>query len=147
MVWKQNTAKKEKMKERVLGIDFGGVNMGLALGVSGLTMPLQIIPATNQNTAINAIARVVYENKITKIIIGLPVTAEGKLTTQALEVKKFIKLLSVRIKIPIVLVNEFLSTREALTEAIGIGFSKKRRSRIDHLSAEVVLRRYFESSH
>ena len=130
--------------EKLLGIDYGETNIGLAFGTAGLTMSLTPISGRNDDTAISEITRLAMENKVAKVIIGLPVFPDGKLTPQALKVKTFVRRLKIRLKTPIVFVDESTSTMEALGKAIDFGISKKRRSKLDSLSAEVILRRYYD---
>lgn len=132
--------------ENLLGIDFGDRNIGVAFGLNGLTMPLPIISAGNLEVAISELVRIVFENKIGKIVVGMPATLEGKPTAQALKVKDFIKRMKIKIKLPVVPVNEHSSTKEALEKAFGLDISKKRRGNLDSLSAEIILKRYFEEA-
>lgn len=132
--------------ELLLGIDYGETNIGLAFGRNGLASPLSIIPAKNEDEALREIARFAIENKVTKIIMGIPLTADGKETAESLKVRRFSKLLKIYLKKPLELVNEHSTSIEALDEAIDIGMSQKGRRKVDNLSAALILTRYFEKS-
>lgn len=132
--------------ELSLGIDYGETNIGLAFGRNGLASPLSIIPAKNEDEALREIARFAIENKVTKIIMGIPLTADGKETAESLKVRRFSKLLKIYLKKPLELVNEHSTSIEALDEAIDIGMSQKGRRKVDNLSAALILTRYFEKS-
>nr|MBP7928066.1 Holliday junction resolvase RuvX [Patescibacteria group bacterium] len=114
-------------KKIYLGIDYGERNIGLAFGTNKLPSPLQIIDGKNPNTAINEIARIVIENKVTNIIVGLPLTQDEKETTQSLKVRRFIKLLKIRVKRPVTFVNEAYTSEESQEEMIELHISQKRR--------------------
>ena len=72
-----------------LGIDFGKTNIGLAIGRNGLVTPLEILPGKNIENSLNQINRTIIENKVDKIVVGLPLTADGKDTTESLEIRRF----------------------------------------------------------
>jgi len=127
----------------LLGIDYGSANIGLAFGRDWLVSPLATISGKDNNTAIKEIARYAMENKVSKIVIGLPQTADGKNTPHAIKVMRFAKLLKIRLKKPITFMNEFATTIESMEEAIETGISKKRRRSVDHLSAAIILKRYY----
>ena len=132
-----------KVEEVLLGVDYGGKNTGLAFGRVGLAEPLRIVNSADPNVVISEISRDTLENKVTKIIIGLPVDAEGRETQQSLEVRRFAKLLKIRLKKPVGFVSEFDTSREALVGTIRSGVSKKGRKETDHYSAALILKRYY----
>lgn len=139
--------KKSKQKEDfLLGIDYGETNIGLAFGRNGLVSPLKVINGKNTNTAIVEISRLLRQNHIQKIVMGLPLTAAGKETKQSLEVRKFAKILKVLTKMPVELYNEHMTTSNALNEAIMMGYSQKSRQETDHLSAAIILKSYFNEN-
>ena len=54
---------KNSYEEKILGIDYGEVNIGLAFGINNLVSPLKVISGRNANTAISEISRYILENK------------------------------------------------------------------------------------
>jgi len=126
-----------------LGIDHGDTNIGLALGNNGLASPLKIISNKNQATAINEISRIIVENKIGTLVVGLPLSPDGKETKQSLKVRKFAKILKTVAKRPVVFQNEDYTSINALEEAIELDVSKKKRKTNDHLAATLILKRYY----
>jgi len=134
------------MGDMVLGIDYGSNNIGLAFGKGEVVAPLTVISGKNDNTAIKEIARYTAENKVRKLVMGLPLTAEGKDTPQARKIRKFGKLLKIKLKLPLEYVNEFATTKESVLMSIQTGMSQKDRRIVDHLSAALILKRYNENS-
>jgi putative Holliday junction resolvase len=126
-----------------LGIDYGEVNIGLAIGNNGLVSPLKIISNKNPGTAMHEIGKVVVENKIGTLILGLPLSPDGKENKQSLKIRKFAKNLKTVVKRPIIFQNEFNSSMDALEEAIDINIPKKKRKTNDHLAAAIILKRYY----
>ncbi|MFC1625005.1 Holliday junction resolvase RuvX [Patescibacteria group bacterium] len=129
---------------RLIGIDYGSSNIGLSLGVNGFVTPLEIIPGKNVETAIYKIIRIALENKVDKFVIGLPLTAEEKETKQSLDTRMFAKKLKVFSKKPVEFQNEFGTSKEALNRAIDLDTPQRKRVTNDHLSASLILRRYYE---
>ena len=129
--------------ETLLGIDYGETNIGLAFGRNGLVQPLRTIPGKNVNEAIKEISRLVLENRVDKLIMGLPLTAEGKETKESHKVRSFSKHLKIYLKKPLIFVNEHLSTKKALADALSLGMNQKSRRNIDHLSAAIILKNYY----
>lgn len=140
---KKKSKKSASISETILGIDYGEGNIGLAFGRNSLVMPLKIISGKDSETAVHEISRYIYENKIDKAVIGLPLTVDGKETNQSRKVRRFARLLKIKSKKPVDFVNEYRTTEESITEAINLGTSKKHREKIDHLSAAIILKEYY----
>jgi putative holliday junction resolvase len=139
---------KSKVKDEILlGVDYGSSRIGLAFGRKGLVEPLKVVSGKNDTVAINEISRVSLENRITKIVVGLPLTYDGKETLQSKEVRRFAKLLKIRLKKPIVFVDEYGSSKESVRSMLGLGVAKKARRTIDHYAAAVILKSYFDQKH
>ena len=139
----KNNPSQTKQDQILLGVDFGEKNIGVALGRNGLVAPLKIIAGTNPQAAIHELSRLGIENKITKFVLGLPLTSEGKETQKSIEVRKFAKLLKILSKKPVVFKNEHSTTKKSTSEAIKIGIPQRGRKKIDHLAAALILKRYF----
>ena len=126
-----------------IGIDYGLTNIGVAMGRNGLVVPIKVIAGKSESEAIHEITRIAMENNAVKIVVGLPLSSQGKETQQSLKTRKFAKLLKIFTKKPVELYDEHSSTKEALSEAISTGISQKHRGIKDHLSAALILKRYF----
>jgi len=133
------------LEEIILGVDFGEKTIGLALGRNGLTSPLKIIQDGRDLTAVNEIYKTALLNKCAKIIVGLPLNSVGKETSQSRKVRHFVKLMKIYIKIPIFFQDEFNTSKEALKEAAAEDLSKRKRKTIDHYSAALILKNYYDS--
>ena len=131
------------MEEILLGVDPGEKHTGIAFGRAGSVAPLDVIDSKNERYLIAQLAKIAIENKVTKVIIGLPLNSEGKDTNQSLKVRKFVKLLKITMKKPVEFVSEYNSTSEAIHGAIRTGISQKRRKSDDGISAALILKRYY----
>jgi len=138
------TSKKNKSEpEIVLGIDYGNKNLGLAFGRDGLVKPLKVVSGSDMPALMHEITKFTFDNRVTKIIVGLPLTYEGKDTQKSKQIRNFAKQLKVYLKKPVEFVNEYRSTEEVL-EGTSFGVPHRGKDPVDHLSAAVILRRYFE---
>ncbi|NMB91734.1 Holliday junction resolvase RuvX [candidate division WWE3 bacterium] len=139
-----NSKKIKYDSATILGVDYGRANIGLALGRNGLVTPLEVISAKNTNNALIRINRVVIENKVELIILGLPLTMEGKDTAESIEIRRFAKILKTNTKRPVETQNEYGSSARAFEEALDLGISEKHRKTNDHLAAAYILRMYYD---
>lgn len=134
---------KEKNEETLLGIDFGDTKIGLAFGRNGLAMPLKIVSSKNKDVALKEICQIAVQNHITKIVIGLPTTYEGKETLQSKKVREFTKVLKHFLKLPSEFMDEYGTSGEALGYLMSTGTSKNRREMDDSVAAALILKRYY----
>lgn len=137
---------KATLSEYLLGIDFGSTNIGLALGKNGLVMPLRSISGKNEAAAIDEINRAAIENKVTKFVVGLPLSAGDKETVQSLNVRRFAKLLKIHSKRQVIFQNEFGTTSdiEHSTDEITESYTGNKKP-TDHFAAALILRKYYDS--
>lgn len=130
---------------RYLGIDYGKKNIGVAFGVDDLAQPLMVVDGKNWDVAIGRVIKIALENKVEKIIIGLPLSGEGKRMQIAFEVERFGKLLESKAKLKVEFFDETATTKEALMGSIEYGLSQKARRKLDAVAAAIMLQHYVES--
>jgi putative Holliday junction resolvase len=132
-------------KENILGIDYGLVNTGIAICDNGIVSPLTIINSKNFNHLQSSLSTLVVKNKINKIVVGLPLSANGSENPQTLKVRQFVNNLKKYIKIPIVFINEYGSTQEFLSSGVVSNVSRKKVKNNDMYSAALIIEYYLES--
>lgn len=127
----------------LLGFDFGTKRIGVAFGetIAGTTKALPTIPADNGTPNWSTVTGLVDEWQPEKIIVGLPLTHDGKklrhLTAAA---KAFAEKLQQHTNLPVTLHDESYSTVEARAQAFEIGgFKKLQKSEIDSHAACIIL--------
>lgn len=130
----------------ILGVDYGDSRVGLAFGRDGVVTPIRVVSGKDPHTAVSRIARVVKEYNIDEIVVGLPLTAEGKETPKSQEVRRFANLLKSKIKKPVHFENEHSTTKGATKLMLNMGVSQKRRRTKDHYSAAIILRKYYRNN-
>ena len=129
----------------VLGVDFGTVRIGLALGElgSGLVLPLPVLanPGSDEETAAR-IEEVARGRDAAVVVIGDPVHMSGEASTMSLRVEKLRAALAARLQVPVVLRDERLSSvgaEEQLTSA-GLKWWQYEKGKIDTLAAMGIVR-------
>lgn len=129
---------------RVLGIDYGSKRIGLAISDESETIANAISPLDNQgeDEVVAAVAKVVRDKEIAKVVVGLPVSLAGGEEWQAKIVKQFAVDLEERIKQKIDFVDERLTTSQA--RAI-LGEHAKKVS-LDSSSAQIILQSYLDAN-
>ena len=133
----------KQTKGRVLGIDFGEARTGLAVSDASRLLASGIgnIKGGGLEKSVEAIAEVVANEKISAIVLGLPVNMNGTEGPRAARIRQLGAMLEERMPhIPLALMDERMTTMAAsrfLNETNTRG--SKRRGVIDTLSAEIIL--------
>jgi putative Holliday junction resolvase len=100
---------------RILALDFGEARCGCALSdpTGTLATPLAAVerPATRKGLA--ALAALVRDNDVERVVVGLPLTLAGEEGRQARETREFVARLEDLVTVPIDLHDERLTTRQA----------------------------------
>ncbi|MES1256254.1 MAG: Holliday junction resolvase RuvX [Acidobacteriota bacterium] len=139
---------------RVLGIDFGRRRVGLAISdPSGtLARPLATVetsPARMLEDVSVEIARLIEDDDgLAEIVVGVPVALDGSPTRMTAEVRGFVRALRARWAVPILGVEERLTSREAESRlAVGERDWKKRKAKLDAAAAAVILQDHLDRLH
>jgi putative Holliday junction resolvase len=134
------------MNERVLAIDYGERRVGMAVSdpTYGYVRGLPTIDRRELTTSLfEAIADVVGEEEIDRIVVGIPFTLEGTEGKAARQVRSFAGDLAQRVALPVDEWDERLTSeaaRRALREA---GHDERAiRTKVDQLSAVLMLEGY-----
>ena len=129
----------------LLGLDVGDIRIGVALSdeLGVAAHPLCTLTRKNRKVDLIAIADLVSIHKVERVIIGLPISLDGSIGTQAEKVQKFAQRLENVIDIPIEFQDERFTTAEA--EDILQELNKDRKEQkelIDEVSAVIILTDY-----
>ena len=134
---------------RFLAIDFGEKRVALALSdpMKIIAKPFKTIFYSNQNDLINKIALIIKDEKIEKIILGLPKGLKGNNTSQTNLVIEFYNFIKDKIDTPIVMEDERLSSVSAkkslILQNIKTGHNK---TLIDETAAAIFLQLYLDKN-
>lgn len=132
---------------RVLGLDVGDKNIGLAISDETRTIAfgLDVIKKTADLKHVIELESIVKEKNITKIVVGMPINMDGTLGLQGKKTTTFINQLKKIFEIPIITWDERFTTKIAEKALIEADISRKKRKRlIDKVSAINILQNYLD---
>ena len=138
---------------RVLGIDYGGRRIGLALSDATATLasPWRLLqrPASEAETLrlmITEIAALLKsEDGLEAVVIGWPRRLDGTPTDHTTLVETFARAIAAQITIPVVLQDERLSSHEAESRlAARQSDWRKRKAKLDAAAAAIILQDYLD---
>jgi putative holliday junction resolvase len=100
---------------RILALDHGSARCGCALSdPSGtLATPVAAVERPDSRKGLAAIARLVEEQGVELVVVGLPISLSGEEGEQAELARAFAQRLDRRVKVPVELHDERLTTRLA----------------------------------
>ena len=134
---------------RYLGIDLGSKTIGLSLSDETLTIAsaYKTIFFDNEDysSTISEIEKIVKENSIKKIVLGLPKNMNNTLGERALITLEYKKLLENALDIEIIMMDERLTSVISNSVLIEADLSrKKRKKKVDSVAAQIILQSYLD---
>lgn len=130
---------------RVLALDIGERRIGVAVSdeMGILAQPLTVLQREGVAKDVVRIVQLVREQEAEAVVVGLPVTLRGEQAQAAERVQVFISHLRDAIDIPVVPVDERLSTVEANRRMVEANVRRgERRQSVDAVAAALILQRY-----
>ena len=130
----------------IMALDYGERRIGVAVSdpMGIIAHGLKTIERKNSDSDFEAIARLVAEREVTRIVVGLPLDMDGTEGRQARKVRAFVKRLKKCLPgLPVETVDERLTSAEAhrvLSEADAT--QRVRQRNVDRMAAQLILRRY-----
>ncbi len=127
---------------KIMSVDFGDVRTGLAVcDVSRLLASgIGYISPGGIDKTVLAVAEAAREQRVSAVIVGLPVNMDGSHGSRAGRCEKFAAMLKETLNIPVAMFDERMTTMTAsryLNETNTWG--SKRKQVIDTLSAQIIL--------
>ena len=125
---------------RIIGIDWGLRRCGLAVSDEnrGFVFTRPQITVANQSELIDDVLGLLTTEKIVGIVIGLPLYTDGSDSDTTKMVRDFAKSLASKTDLPIIFIEENL-TSNAAQEEIGRKSIKKIKQELDSVSAKIIL--------
>jgi putative holliday junction resolvase len=133
---------------RILAIDWGEKRIGLALSDEGqvIASPHAVLPrGRSRADDLSAIARVVEEREVERVVMGIPIRTDGSRGPEAEKVEAAAARLRAVLAVPVDTIDERFSSaeaRRALTE--GEVSSRKQRGKVDAIAASLFLQTWME---
>lgn len=130
---------------RFLGLDLGTKTLGIAvsdaLGI--VSTPLKVIRFDNPKETIKPLEELISYYQIKTLVLGLPKNMDGSCGFASKRSLEYKELLESIFSLPVVLVDERLSTMEAENILLNEDLSrKKRKNKIDGVAASIILDTY-----
>lgn len=130
---------------KYIGLDIGDKNIGIAISSGIIAQGLCTYKRVNDQSDIEYIKKIVVENSVFRVVVGLPKNMNGSIGFQGEKVIKFCenlkKILECDVKI------EFMDER--LTTVLANNFMleadmsrKKRKNIVDKIAAQIILQDY-----
>lgn len=129
----------------ILGVDPGTKRVGLAVAdeETRLATPLDVVAA---DEAVDAIAKVVADKEVTRVVVGRPVTLRGTTGPAIEDHRGFIEDLRRALAVPVVEHDERFSSVVAEQGLRAAGTKGRNRTRlVDAVAAQVMLQSYLDS--
>jgi putative Holliday junction resolvase len=131
---------------KVLAVDYGSRRVGLAVGdfLTRVSTPLGQVAAASRQAVLDEILKRIGEFEVDRIVVGYPLNMDGSRGAACAAVDRFVLWLRRRLPLPVILVDEKLSSFEAeeMGKQVARDF-RKRKAFLDSLSAQVILQNYF----
>lgn len=134
---------------RVMALDLGDVRIGIALSDEGrrIGAPFGVIRRRSRAEDYERYGRLIDEQRVTLVVVGLPVTMAGHEGDRAAWARDYAAGLAEHISVPVVLWDERLTTVEAEAALRAQGRrGKKLRAEVDAAAAALILQSYLDDS-
>ena len=136
-------------KNRILGIDFGTVRIGIAI-----TDPLRMFayPLTtlnNDSKLWSKLKEIKREYNIEEIVLGYPLKENGEISSSTIAVEKFKNQLENKLKVVVHLIDERYSSEIAKERILATTVSRKKRrdkGLVDKHAAAIILEDYLNEA-
>ena len=131
----------------VLAFDFGEKRIGVAVGETMLKVahPLLTIDSESNAARFTQIAAIIQEWRPDLLIVGLPMHLDGKPHALTHLSKKFAQRLEGRFNLPVMMIDERLSSAEAAQNLREAGIKEReQKAMLDAVAAQTILQSYFD---
>ncbi len=131
----------------VLAFDFGEKRIGVAVGETLLKLahPLTTIETETNDARFAQIANLIHEWRPSLLVVGLPMHMDGEAHAMTSLSKKFAQRLEGRFNLPVMMVDERLSSNEAEQSLNAAGVKGlKQKALLDAVAAQTILQSHFD---
>lgn len=125
---------------RIIGVDWGARRIGIAVSdeTRGFVFVRPVVVIGQKMEHAQVVADIAQQEKVVGIVVGLPLYPDGKESQTTAQVKEFLENLSQKTQLPIVTVEENLTSVSA-QEQMGRVRVRDIKERLDSQSARVIL--------
>ena len=133
---------------RTLGLDIGDARIGVAISdpTGSVATPLTVLATERLRAGSRDLHDTVVEYDVARIVVGLPVTLAGEEGPLARHVRALASKILTGIEVPVLFVDERLSSQEAKRRMREQGVSEREaRGSIDKVAAAIFLQSYLDA--
>jgi len=131
-----------------MALDVGDKNIGVAIS-DALLLTAQGRPTVRRKELkadLEILRRLAEENEVHEIVVGQPLHMDGKASPQSEKVGRFVEQLRKVLDLPIVFLDERLTSFEAEQHLEHMGLNwRQRREHVDKIAAMIILQNYLDS--
>ena len=130
---------------KILAVDYGDARTGIAISdlLCSIVGSTTVIHSRNQEKTLEEICRLVRENAVGEIVVGLPKNMDGSEGARAQLCREFAQLLRERTGLPVAHWDERRTTVEAHNILSQHNYhGKKRKNTVDAVAASLILEGY-----
>ena len=133
---------------RVLGLDLGTRRIGVAVSAATIATPYSVLESSADRSADHAaIAALVDELGAERVVVGLPLSLDGKMGPAARAAAEEAEILGDVLAVPVETYDERLTTVTADRSLSSLGLSGQARRRVvDKVAAAVILQAWLDRS-
>jgi len=150
MIYKQikDFLKPVSNNQRLAGLDVGTKTIGIAISDKdkNLSTPKTTIRRKGNKKDIPLLLKILDENQVGGIVIGLPLTEDEKETKISLFIRKFAENLSKATNLPICFFDERLSSfmaKDFMIDTMGVKYQKTKKL-VDQTAASFILQSFLD---
>jgi putative Holliday junction resolvase len=103
--------RRDEIKGRIMGIDFGSKRIGISISDPTLTIAYGLSVLENNGEVFDKISEICRQYDIALIVVGLPLKLSGKHSSKTEEVLKFVEELESKLKVKVVQWDERFTTK------------------------------------
>lgn len=134
---------------RYLGLDLGSKTLGMAIsdvtGMIATNLGTLYFNDENYDSLLEPLKKVIDENKVERIVLGLPKNMDNTLGTRALITLEFKEKLESTFNLEVIMEDERLTSVISNNVLISADISrKKRKKKVDGMAAVLILQSYLD---
>ena len=131
--------------EKIMALDYGDARTGVAISdlLCTIVGSCQVLPSRNTEKLIADIRRLIQENGVGQIVVGLPKNMDGTEGNRAQLCREFAERLQEQTGLPVAMWDERRTTVEAHNILSAHNYhGKKRKETVDAVAASLILEGY-----
>lgn len=131
--------------QKIMGLDYGDARTGVAISdlLCNIVGTTAVLPSRNTEKLLMDIVRLVKENQVGEIVVGLPKNMDGTEGSRAQLCREFARLVQEATGVPVTMWDERRTTVEAHNILSAHNYhGKKRKETVDAVAASLILEGY-----